>query len=262
MDLLEAWRASEGLEPLEDPKAQLSRLDLNRARGRDDGLLDDWSAALAEAGAMDYEAMLTRVVELLEVEGVRKLIQRLYRYVIVDEAQNLTASQYALLRRLFTGADGLVRSEGLPIPMLVGDDKQSIVGFAGASAEHMRRFAAEFSAREFRLTKNYRSARSIARLGESVARKLQDQVGPSQEYAAEGSVTVARYPDERAEAGAVAALVRRLLQEARPGRIEPRRARRPARSRCGDPGEVCCCTSALCDGSTELGDPNLDRYAR
>lgn len=213
VELLQAWRSAQGREPLADARERLLELDLFRAKRESSDLLEEWTAALADAGALDYEAMLQRATELLEVPGVRTLVSRLYRHVIVDEAQNLTASQCVLLSRLIGAPDDPDRGSA----MLVGDDKQSIVGFAGASATHMSRFAERYGATEFSLTHNYRSAEAINELSAAVAGALGDPRPDPQTYAAPGSVTAVDYSDEQAEAAAVAGWVGDLLSKGLPG---------------------------------------------
>ncbi len=94
--------------------------------------------------------------------------------------------------------------------MLVGDDKQSIVSFAGADPTLMLGFAAEFEARRFDLTANFRSATTIARAAEAVAHQL-GHSNPLGEFAAEGEVSVREAPDEEAEGELVAQWVSNLL---------------------------------------------------
>lgn len=203
VDLWQAWRLARGEQPVPDAREKLLELDLCRARGEQSALTEEWHTALAEAGALDYESMLVRAAELLQVPSVRRLVSRLYRHVIVDEAQNLTVSQYELLVQLVGEPD----DSGRAAAMLVGDDKQSIVGFAGASAAHMSVFASSYDAREFRLSCNFRSAEHIVQLVAEVARVLGDEAAEPQSYAAAGSVAWGEWPDERAEASAVAAWV-------------------------------------------------------
>jgi DNA helicase-2/ATP-dependent DNA helicase PcrA len=209
VDLLQAWRVDAGLAPLEDAQAELSALDVSLARGIQHPLSEQWAAALADAGALDYEAMLCRATELLDIDAIGNLVARIYRHVIVDEAQNLTLSQYTFLERLFRCSDDMNA-------LFVGDDKQSIVGFAGASVEHLWSFERDFGATTLRLTYNFRSAAAIAKVGENIAARLNDSPPAPQKYAAAGSVTKAVFSDEAAEAAGIAAWVQKLLDDGLP----------------------------------------------
>jgi len=210
VELLQEWRSSMGMPILDNPKEQLERLDLARARGEDDPIADDWDAALTEAGALDYEAMLARAMALLDVPAVAGLVARVFRHVVVDEAQNLTSSQYEFLKKVFLAGRDVSRV------MLVGDDKQSIVGFAGASPEYLHEFEDDFGATVFQLTQNFRSAAHIVTLGDRIAGALGDPPSAPQKYAARGSVGRIDYTDELAEAIGVSEWVNRLLTDGLP----------------------------------------------
>ncbi|MET3808689.1 DNA helicase-2/ATP-dependent DNA helicase PcrA [Nakamurella sp. UYEF19] len=215
IDLLQTWRQEQGLEPVENPLGLLNQLDLSRALGQaENDMMFQWASALADAGVLDYESMVGRARELLEESpGVRRLITRLYRHVIVDEAQNLTASQMAFLSALW----GLDSSDLTTNVVLVGDDKQSIVGFAGASAEHLTNFVISHKATVYKLSQNFRSARAIAKVAERVAQELDDPPGRSQDFAAAGQVESHFYDDEESEALAVSDWVVTILNQGMPG---------------------------------------------
>lgn len=217
IDLLQTWRQEQGMEPLENPLGVLNQLDLSRALGQaEDDTMSQWASALADAGVLDYESMVGRARELLEESpGVRRLVTRLYRHVIVDEAQNLTASQMAFLSALW----GLDSSDFTNNVVLVGDDKQSIVGFAGASAEHLTNFVISHKATVYKLSQNFRSARAIATLAERVAQELDDTPGRSQEFAATGQVESHSYDDEESEAVGVSDWVVNILNKGMPGSL-------------------------------------------
>lgn len=186
----------------------LRAIDLHRARLESDWYVQSWNEALASVGALDYEAMLSRACELLELPSVRRHMARLYGHILVDEAQNLTPLQYRLISTL-AGAQS--SEPAIPIT-LVGDDKQSIVSFAGADPRLIAEFESDFRAERFELAENFRSASAIVRLGESVARQLgRPTEATVVQYAAPGSVEVAELPDERSEGEHVAGWVVGLI---------------------------------------------------
>lgn len=191
--------------PFDVPET-LRQLDLARSTQTHHPLLGEWDMVLENAGALDYPGLLSWGARLLEVKSIRRRYGRLYTHVIVDEAQNLTAAQYRLLRHLVADGEGELR-----IPtMLVGDDKQSIVSFAGADPGLMREFAREFGARRIELTANFRSATAIARAAGAVAERL-GHPSSETEFAAAGEVRFHAAGDEEAEAGYVAGWIRSLL---------------------------------------------------
>ena len=79
---------------------------------------------MLDANAMDFDDLLTRTVNLLELfEEVRTRYRERFRWVLVDEYQDTNHAQFRLLQ-LLTGADGNLT--------VVGDDSQAVFGFRGA----------------------------------------------------------------------------------------------------------------------------------
>jgi DNA helicase-2/ATP-dependent DNA helicase PcrA len=213
-ELLARWLSTERRSIPEDILAVLHQLDIARARLMPGYLLEEWESALSSVGAMDYGTMLTRATELLGLQSAHRQLTRLYTHVIVDEAQNLTPAQYELLTALI----GPPRSSHIPT-MVVGDDKQSIVSFAGADPTLITRFSFEYQARRFELRRNFRSAGAIVAAGDAVATRLgqtASHIGRTTAYAAAGLVNVHEAIDEKGEATFVADWVAHLLANGLP----------------------------------------------
>jgi ATP-dependent DNA helicase RecQ len=127
--------------------------------------LDERRGSDAEGSLFD--AALQRAVELLEGRGLepdeadaqRERLLAGFRWILVDEYQDIGEGQYrliaALAGRALADPD---RRLGL---FAVGDDDQNIYAFAGASVEYIRRFATDYQARNAFLTRNYRSSAHI-----------------------------------------------------------------------------------------------------
>lgn len=117
-----------------------------------DGLVDvlpRYRAVLAERGAVDFDEQIIGAVEVLLTDpAARERARRACRVLLVDEFQDLTPA-HLLLIRLLAGPDGAVVG--------VGDDDQTIYGYAGASPEWLLRFATAFpTAGDRALEVNYR----------------------------------------------------------------------------------------------------------
>lgn len=220
-ELLARWLHTEGRPVPNDLILVLQRLDVARARLTTSPLLDEWAAALENTGALDYSSMLERATELLALKSASRQIRRLYGHVIIDEAQNLTPAQYELLTALV----GPPSEEHVPA-MVVGDDKQSIVSFAGADPTLISRFARDYQATRFELRQNFRSAQAIVAVGDAVASQLGQsptRVIRTMTYAAPGQIEVHEAADERTEGSHIAGWVARLLSEGLPsGALAPR----------------------------------------
>lgn len=115
----------------------------------------------------DFDAVLAEATALLEGRGLppedadaqRDRLLAGFRWILVDEYQDIGAGQYALISALA----GRKRSDedGRLNLFAVGDDDQNIYAFAGASVTFIRRFTEDYKARTELLTENYRSTRHI-----------------------------------------------------------------------------------------------------
>lgn len=133
-------------------------------------------------GAIDYDDMIARAAALLSqpgaAEAVGEMLDRRIAHVLVDEAQDTNAAQWAIIRALadeFLAGDG-TRPAGTRTLFVVGDYKQAIFGFQGTDPEVFRaerdRLAGRAALREVPLETNFRSAPVILRLVDEVVRTL------------------------------------------------------------------------------------------
>ena len=124
-------------------------------------------ASGAAAGRQDFDGLLMDAVRLLRGDGLDKvaaealrdtLIQG-YRWILVDEYQDVGPEEYALISAV---AGRSLDDPELRISLFaVGDDDQNIYSFAGASVRHIRQFEEDYAAKPVFLTENYRSAGHI-----------------------------------------------------------------------------------------------------
>ncbi|CAN5819650.1 hypothetical protein BH23ACT12_BH23ACT12_02030 [soil metagenome] len=133
-------------------------------RGDVDGLtevLDRYRAALAERGVVDFDEQIYRAIEILVTDpGARERARLACRVMLVDEFQDLTPA-HVLLVRLLSGPAGSVFG--------VGDDDQTIYGYAGASPGWLIDYASYFPGAGSHLLKvNYRCHPEVT----AAARKL------------------------------------------------------------------------------------------
>jgi uncharacterized protein (TIGR00375 family) len=100
------------------------------------------------------DELVPRLVELLRAKpALAQQLRARWRWVFVDEYQDVDADQYELLR-LLVPADGNLCA--------IGDPDQAIYSFRGADVRFFLRFARDFTdARVVRLTRNYRSSAPI-----------------------------------------------------------------------------------------------------
>jgi DNA helicase-2/ATP-dependent DNA helicase PcrA len=92
-----------------------------------------YRALLEEKGVVDFDEQVTGAIERLLADPVFRLrVQRSARVLLVDEFQDLTPA-HLLLIRLLSGPAGAV--------FAVGDDDQTIYGYAGATPRWLVDFA-------------------------------------------------------------------------------------------------------------------------
>ncbi|MEV0722172.1 UvrD-helicase domain-containing protein [Micromonospora purpureochromogenes] len=123
-----------------------------RAEAGDDP--DRYTALLRKQDLVDLDELLTLPVALLKANKklVRDYRER-WRWIFVDEYQDVDAVQYELLR-LLSPADGNLCA--------IGDPDQAIYSFRGADVGYFLRFSQDFTdARLVRLNRNYRSSAPI-----------------------------------------------------------------------------------------------------
>lgn len=211
VELLTSWMEDLGtfLEP-EEARSVVQALDLARAKCEDSKYLSEYREALAVRGAIDYPAMLDIACQLLEQEWLRVQLSQTYRHVIIDEAQNLTPAQYRLLTSLFGPSPSTINA------MFVGDEKQSIVQFAGADPGLIGRFTAEYSAEQINLTQNFRSATAVAAVADAITAKLGDRAVLKVSSAANGLIEFAVAASEPEEGIATAQWVDGLISNGLP----------------------------------------------
>ena len=105
---------------------------------------------------IDFDDMLVVCYELFASRpDVLELWQKKFRYILVDEFQDINRVQYDVIRMLALPENNLY---------VVGDDDQAIYGFRGADSELMFQFLKDYpDARQITLGKNYRSTGNIVR---------------------------------------------------------------------------------------------------
>ncbi|KDB05118.1 helicase [Defluviimonas sp. 20V17] len=160
----------------------------------------------ASGDAHDFDGIVLEAVRQLNGEGLSKpeaeaqrdaLIQG-YRWILVDEYQDIGPEEYALIAAV---AGRSLEDPDLQLSLFaVGDDDQNIYAFAGASIRFIRQFEADYKARPEFLTENYRSSRHIIDAANSV-------IAPAAERMKTGhDITINRSRAKAPPGGAMTAL--------------------------------------------------------
>ena len=172
-----------------------------------------YETALLSAGCVDYEGMIYQVIKLFRIDPwVRSHIRRIYRHTLVDEGQELTRGQYELLKEM--------RDDNRQSFFVVADEDQSINSFVGGGPDFLQEFVNQFDAYKRHLTTNFRSAKVIDGVLQSLRAKMETGTLTQREPAtidignlADGWVGARSYTDEEEEATAVIKWIKSLLEE-------------------------------------------------
>jgi DNA helicase-2/ATP-dependent DNA helicase PcrA len=170
-----------------------------------------------ERQLIDFESVieLTSAVILTEPAAARE-VREAYRYFVVDEFQDVNPLQKLLLDAWLGDRSELC---------VVGDPRQTIFSFTGATAAYLRSFSADYpEATVVRLVRDYRSTPQVVhianRLASPVGHRGDRGVAPPGGTDGPDLVSqrpngpepsVEEYPDETAEAAGVASRARLLV---------------------------------------------------
>lgn len=116
-----------------------------------------------ERSLMDYDDVLELAVQLVETsEEVREQLRVNFQYILVDEHQDSSGVQNAFLKAVWQGTEQ-------PNIFVVGDDRQLIYGFSGASISYFESFGELFGKTTLiTLADNYRSTDRILALADEL----------------------------------------------------------------------------------------------
>jgi DNA helicase II / ATP-dependent DNA helicase PcrA len=171
-------------------------------------LFEGYMAALREAGAVDFDDLLLKTVELFDrAPDVRARYARRFRYVMVDEYQDTNRPQYLLVRHLASVHGNLC---------VVGDPDQSIYKWRGADVRNLMDFERDFpDPKEVRLERNYRSTSVILDAASAVISRNRNRKEKRLWTEREGGdrITFFRAADEIEEAEFIARTARTALAE-------------------------------------------------
>lgn len=162
----------------------------------EESIYRDYCRACRELGRLDFEDIADcckRILQDGRNERILAYWRDKYRYLLVDEFQDISPVQFAILRMIAAPNDRL---------FVVGDDDQSIYGFRGADTKLMLTLPEYYHGMNIcRLTVNYRSGKKIV----AAARRLIEHncLRYDKEIAAgkteEGNVRVVVCPEKKTQ---------------------------------------------------------------
>ncbi len=184
-----------------------------------------YEALRTERHLVDFESVLELTAAIMaEHEAAARSVRDRYGFFVVDEYQDVNPLQKLLLDMWLGGRDDVC---------VVGDPRQTIYSFTGATPAYLTGFAAEFpAATVIRLVRNYRSSPQVVSLANKLlagaslpaaglaANRPPTAVSAAAPLVAQRSAgpppQLTEYPDEPAEAAAVARQARVLIKSGVP----------------------------------------------
>lgn len=168
-------------------------------------IYSEYNQKLIDQNAMDFDDILFFAYRILtENPSVVRVYNSLYRYICIDEAQDLNFAQYQVIKALCGDSFNNV--------MMVGDANQSIYGFNGSDSDFMTKsFVDDFSPVIYKLNDNYRSAKRIVEF----ANRLEHYDSVTN-YVYDGELLAKKLEDESDEAKFVADKIEELIQNGHP----------------------------------------------
>lgn len=186
-------------------------------------IYDGYESLLVQSGRYDYEDMILFVLGKFRTNGeLLAQYQERFLYLLVDEYQDTNNAQNELIRIL-------TRDVESPNLFVVGDDKQSIYRFQGASTANILNFREWYpESRVVVLRQNYRSGQPILDTADSLIRNNQGQLTnvipdldaklQAQTDSADLLCTVYTSPDQEI-LGLTADIAKRIESGVKPGEI-------------------------------------------
>ena len=164
-----------------------------------------YDAALHACGAVDFDDLLLLAYQLFELRpAIASFYRRQFRYICVDEAQDLNEAQYRVLCALC--------SKDYFNIMMVGDPKQAIFMWNGAHPKYLDLFERDFKAKRIELRENFRSSQAVI----AAAQALSPEYIAKDVFPIPGEVRIFSCQDETAEATFVANQITTLVEHGHP----------------------------------------------
>lgn len=165
----------------------------------------DFDAHCTRRSYLDFNDLLIKLLEVLDQDhDVRAMLQERFKYILVDEYQDVNNLQVQLVDKLLSPDAQL---------FCVGDDWQSIYGFRGSEVEHIVGFRKRYTeARVLPFTTNYRSTSTIVEASNSVIAHNKVKLDKAIRSVAPGGRRIQVYASTKESEDGVEMLVRTVRQ--------------------------------------------------
>lgn len=184
-----------------DDLVDIEKLEVVRA------VAEEYEKELARNNAFDFDDLILKPVQLWrENPLILQKYQDKYRYVLVDEFQDVNTAQYEFVRLLAKNHKNI---------NVVGDDAQAIYGFRSANYKHFLNFEHDWpETKVIFLEENYRSTQTILSAANAIIQNNKSQKPKNLWTKKEKGEPIAihEHEDEVAEAEWIASEIEKQFQ--------------------------------------------------
>ncbi len=164
-------------------------------------IYESYNANLRVSNAIDFDDLLLYTYQIFEKRPkIADFYRRQYRYICIDEAQDLNEAQY----RVITALCG----KNYRNIMMVGDPKQAIFEWYGASPLYLVLFKKDFNAKVINMETNFRSSRLVI----DAANKLNPDYKTAGAFPIHGEIKLIISKNEKHEAQLILKEIKNLLK--------------------------------------------------
>ncbi len=128
-----------------------------------------YDATLRKEKALDFDDLLLKTMELLQIPEINKHYSSVWKYIHIDEYQDTNKVQYSIAKLI---AGDLRNGDTYGNICVVGDVDQNIYSWRGADIKNMMSFEKDFpGAHMVILEENYRSTQTILSVANHIIKK-------------------------------------------------------------------------------------------
>jgi len=170
----------------------------------------EYQSILSIQDLYDYEDLIFNMVRLLESDmDFCKRYQNKYKYIFIDEYQDLNQGQYRIIKAL-TNSDSNI--------CVIGDPDQSIYGFRGSDVRYFKSFLRDYpEAKAINLNQNYRSTETILKASYQTIKNHRDYntSGSAERVYSDikgtKTINIIELVSEKAEAVAIGKIIEKMV---------------------------------------------------
>jgi DNA helicase-2/ATP-dependent DNA helicase PcrA len=167
---------------------------------------------LREANLVDFGDLIMAVVEAMKDPNFARALSGRFRYLMVDEYQDINLAQHELINGLLSAHRNL---------WAVGDDDQALYGWRGSDVRFILDFQRNYPGTKLvRLVRNYRSTSVIIKAANGLIANNRERLGKeliSQSGAGNGApIDIRSFATPAHEAGWIARTARNLIEAGMP----------------------------------------------